>query len=794
MVKSSKKKEEEAAKPVVSVRSAKECHDHVEVLDSCGEVAIIPVDKLMYKAKDMALTDHYYKKIRVVFEGCYLVRDMGEVMCVTPPASSDSDNAQRYIKDVTDMMLGMLTIGAFGEFDSATDDFVGMLGEADAAAAGKRSVLCDWMDHMNRKFGFANGAEDPETSNKPLTLIYKIMTALKWYYEKMEIYNYLSRDLRQSKDLSLTPKETRSVLKACTSYAELRENPYKVFHDNKSQGKVRFEVIDKLALVYKIPVNIRAVENIRHRLRHIMETEGHVCFPKEDLVLNTFNSTKHIHTDFTKDILRRSMDESCASDKNKPLFMSYTSREDSREYVYLPYVYHQEAATAEQLAAFVADKRPLFESLKEESVAEVISELETDKKLNPKQKKIILDIFLRENIYIITGFPGSGKSAVSLYIKEICSTLGAKLLMCAPTGKAANRLGPEAMTVHRALECYVNDDNHLFFKKDKDNPLDYDVVIVDEVSMLDSHMAYSLIRACNPQRTKLVFVGDRQQLPSVSYGCVLGSMLRSGAVPYTELTKIYRQGNGSSICKLAKMISGGALTRSILNDYEDIVWYNLKDANKKLEVVQQLFEKYKGASIQFLAPGKRGFVGTVQLNWMVHGLIFGGKADANACESQVCVNDRVVCIKNLYARNSESEIDIAKSAFNGELGKIVDLTFSKTKSKTGLPPPVSTCTIQFDGPGNNNKVLALDRDNIDLAYCLTVHKSQGSEYDVVILVLDEGSEFLLNRELFYTGVTRAKQKLYIVGSDYCVLKAAGTPSPPRYSNLGGLIKDFLGRE
>jgi exodeoxyribonuclease V alpha subunit len=216
---------------------------------------------------------------------------------------------------------------------------------------------------------------------------------------------------------------------------------------------------------------------------------------------------------------------------------------------------------------------------------------------------------------------------------------------------------------------------------------------------------------------------------------------------------------------MAKMVSKGEISRGILNS-DDVTWINESDPNKIMSEIAKICNAHK-FKVQILAPGRNGFVGTHQVNGLVHNLIF---PSVEQSDFQYQRGEKVVCVKNLYTRTG-GEIDIDNSVFNGEVGYVVDQ--GKKNYKVCFEP--------------NNKKAEVDKENLDLAYCLTVHKSQGSEYDTVCLVLNKYHDIMLNNELFYTAITRSKTKLYIIGCDYCILKSVKTPCPRRFSNIASMV-------
>lgn len=589
---------------------------------------------------------------------------------------------------------------------------------------------------------------DQVMNNEPVV---EIINNILWYQNKVNIAQQLKQDSIAA-NICLGKKELDDTTLMIETIEQFRENPYKYM----AKGS-RFKPFDTLAKLYGANPNTICYENVRYQLYQIQETDGHSCFAKNALTHHTYVSMRHAHPTITLDMVKTVVE---------------TEFPSLNTFVYLPKTLQIERFLASKVCEFLdANNDPTVSKDLLQSTAQDLNAMlqewqkQTSILLNKKQKYALEQICSQSNLFILTGYPGTGKSAIVSFVEYACKEQGRKLLMCAPTGKAANVLGPDAMTIHRALQCTMYEDGVMRFAYDKYRKLPYDIVVVDETSMLDNDIAYKLLQAIDPQKTKLLLLGDKQQLPPVQYGDFLGQLIKSQVVPTIELTHIYRQGKGSAICKLAKMVSENKVSREILeHNAGDIVWLNTENYNTKLDFVQKVYNENPDL-VQVLAPSKKGMAGTVQMNGVIHNSIFHNKPDI------VCAGDKVVCVKNTYTKLDDDTVDIEKSAFNGETGIVL-----KERSK-------KTLTVRF-GLG---KELDIDRKVVDFGYALSVHKSQGSQYDIVCLVLSPSPEIMLNRELLYTAITRTKTKLYIVGEDYCILKSAATPAPKRYSNIAFLI-------
>ena len=381
---------------------------------------------------------------------------------------------------------------------------------------------------------------------------------------------------------------------------------------------------------------------------------------------------------------------------------------------------------------------------------------------------------LKNNILIITGGPGTGKTYT---IKQIINDATIKeqtITLCAPTGRAAKRMtevtGHEAMTIHRTLQFVnkrdENSERKMYFQKNKDNPLDTDLLIVDEMSMVDNALMYHLMLAVK-ENTEIVFVGDVDQLPSVGAGNVLKDMIESEIFEVKKLTKIYRQSEGSNIVFNAHKVNQGEKV-DLSIDYDDFKFVHrdnevmICDAIKKLVSINipKHFNIDKN-DVQVICPSKKGVCGTDTLNNILQDAINPKNNNLNELKIGKNVfreNDKVMQIKNnydlLYDVVDENGVknDEGMGVFNGDIGII-----KKINNRMKI------ITVKFD-----DRIVEYENDNIldlKLAYAITVHKSQGSEYDVVVMPMSFAPRPLLNRKVLYTAMTRAKKCICFVGKE-----------------------------
>ncbi len=352
---------------------------------------------------------------------------------------------------------------------------------------------------------------------------------------------------------------------------------------------------------------------------------------------------------------------------------------------------------------------------------------------------------------VLTGGPGTGKTTVTKHIVELLEKAGLKVLLCSPTGRAAKRLseatGREAKTIHRLLEFAPAEGG---FRRDRENPLEAQAVIVDESSMIDVSLMHALLRAI-PDTARLILIGDVDQLPSVGPGAVMGDIIASGVVPVVRLTKIYRQAGASLIIANAHRINAGQWPQ-IENGHEgDFFFLEEEIPEKAAELVEDLvarrlpqgkgFDPHQG-QIQVLTPMYRGDTGAIALNQRLQARLTPGRAAHVVGDRELREGDRVLQVRNNYD----------KGVFNGDLGRL-----SRLEKEEGF------AEVVFDAGGLQRYEFA-ELDELTLAYAISIHRAQGSEFPAVVLPLTTQHYPMLQRNLLYTAVTRARDLLVIVGS------------------------------
>jgi exodeoxyribonuclease V alpha subunit len=378
-----------------------------------------------------------------------------------------------------------------------------------------------------------------------------------------------------------------------------------------------------------------------------------------------------------------------------------------------------------------------------------------------------LELALKNQLLVITGGPGTGKTTSVRAILALFDQLGLKTLLCAPTGRAAKRMseltGKDAATVHRLLGAKFDEEGgNVVFTKNESDRLDCDAVILDECSMVDILLMDALLKALPPD-ARLIMVGDADQLPSVGPGNVFSALIRSEVVPVVRLTQIFRQKENSRIVRNAHMINRGEHPDFAENSGDFFRLKRLKAANS-IETITELCAvrlptkmNIPAEDIQVLSPTRKGEMGTVQLNKSLQQVLnppAPGKKEKMFGDAVFREGDRVMQIKNNYDilwRNSNNT-EAGTGIYNGDIGTLVN-----------IDPESETMTIDFDG-----HIASYGFDGLielEHAWAVTVHKAQGSEYRAVVLALGSGSQMLMSRGLLYTAVTRAKELLIIVGDD-----------------------------
>jgi exodeoxyribonuclease V alpha subunit len=519
----------------------------------------------------------------------------------------------------------------------------------------------------------------------------------------------------------------------------VRENPYRLSQDIYGIG---FITADRIAQNLGIPPHslIRAKAGLIFVLRELAE-EGHVYYPERDLVEKAKEILK-IDMEIVEEAIR-------ALSEEKQVFVERTNPEKGLQPVYLAPFYYAEAGSSERLKALMDCPSTVRPIQPEKAIEWVQERLRIE--VAPKQKEAILSA-ARSKVLVITGGPGTGKTTIITAILRIFQGLRLRILLAAPTGRAAKRMseatGWEAKTIHRLLEYSPQKGG---FKRDQEAPLDADVVIIDEASMVDILLMYHLLKAVPPS-AHLILVGDVDQLPSVGPGNVLKDMIESGRFPVVRLTEIFRQAEKSMIVVNAHRINEGELPvlREMGKKDSTDFFFIEEEAPEEIlrrvlllsaEEIPRRFGFHPTREIQVLTPMHRGVIGTINLNLELQRTLNPAPPGVSYGGVTFKLHDKVMQINNNYD----------KEVFNGDIGWI-----------TGIDEESRELTIDFDG--RLVSYASSEMDEVVLAYAISVHKSQGSEYPAVILPVTTQHYLLLQRNLIYTGITRAKKLVVLIGS------------------------------
>jgi RecD/TraA family predicted helicase len=601
------------------------------------------------------------------------------------------------------------------------------------------------------------GVKDDTKTIRALVALYELHAV------KQNIRNSIVADL-DGLPSTLQIPDTRDVTRVAThveSYETFRQDPYVCFESGNN--RVPFGVLDAFATIYSVETHVRCERYVEFVLRQLMQEQGHSCVETNTLVRLAANRADN---KYTREQLLQAITDS------KILATVQSNQFPELKYVYTKHMHKMESYVAKRVQDLVTRGLEKEEQSWEDRLSEIREHFaEFDKPLSSKQRQAVELIFTTADILVLTGYPGTGKSSVVACIQELCSRLDMTYAIMAPTGKAANRLGDHATTVHRALDAAVTSNGEFRFGRGPNSPLPFDLVILDEASMLDASLAYHLFRAIDPLKTRVLVIGDPEQLPPVDAGCFLRALIESEVVPSVRLTKIYRQDSLSDICKLARTITKGSVpSMAELQAMQGVVW--ISNLTNHASVHTKLVALYKehGANLQVLIPAKKGGHGTQEVNKAFHDALFSSEY-IGGFET----GDKVVCVKNCYHRDTEGNIVQEKSVFNGETGTYVQ---SERNGRAAMH------MVNF---GEGRDIPPLEFEAIELGYALTVHKSQGSEYDAVALVLHPSHGMALKKELLYTAITRAKGVLYILSPYECLARCAATPCAKRVSLLADLI-------
>lgn len=566
-------------------------------------------------------------------------------------------------------------------------------------------------------------------------------------------------------------------------YRVMEENPYQIADHVQGVG---FKTADEIAA--KVGIHTDSDFRIRSGIFYVLlqsVTDGHVYLPQEELLRRTMQLLEVEICDIQKYLMDLAMEKKVV----------LKEKEDGVR-VYPAHYYYLELNSAKMLH----DLNVSYE-IAEDAIEKRLQQIEEDAELSLDElQRTAVKEAVRNGVLVLTGGPGTGKTTTINAMIHFFESEGMDIFLAAPTGRAAKRMteatGCEARTIHRMLElAYApgNDDNRMEFARNQENPLETDVIIIDEMSMVDLPLMHVLLNAVMVG-TRLILVGDQNQLPSVGAGSVLKDLIKSECFPVITLTKIFRQAEQSDIVVNAHKINRGE--EVILdNKSRDFFFLKRQDANTIISVVialiQKKLPKYVGADpfdIQVLTPMRKGLLGVERLNTILQQYLNPpdkSKEEKQYGDKLFRVGDKVMQIKNNYQLEWEIAtkyglvVDKGIGVFNGDIGRI-----------TSINSYTETVEVEYEEKKKVNYPFQL-LDELELAYAITIHKSQGSEYPAVVIPLLQGPRQLYHRNLIYTAVTRAKKCVTLVGSDVTFQEMIRNANEQnRYTSLVECIQEF----
>ena len=547
-----------------------------------------------------------------------------------------------------------------------------------------------------------------------------------------------------------------------TAVTRISNNPYCLAEDVDGIG---FRTAD--ALARNLGVDEHGEDRIRAGIHYTLlqgASQGHTCVPDRWLVTLAAKilqvdplEVEQVFQQLLKDNLLRTEDVG------------------DHVCVYPEYLYRAEEGAARRLLAL----RDNVNALWKVDYQKIIREWERDERIHlaPEQAEAV-KASVDHGVFVLTGGPGTGKTTVIKGILSVMEQAGCKILLAAPTGRAAKRLaesaGKPALTVHRLLEYTPNGEGDSFWGRDEDNPLEADAVIVDEASMMDIVLMYNLLKAL-PLGCRLILVGDVDQLPSVGPGSVLQDIIRSGTMPIVRLENVFRQAELSPIVRNAHRINQGMMPQ-----WEGENDFSFREFATEEETMHYIVDLYAHLartqpqdSLQVLTPMHKNLCGVENLNNLLQARMNPPDPEKQEYRGSFLLlreGDKVMQIRNNYEKN----------VFNGDIGRIQSIQGAYVT--VDFPDRAEGEAVTYEGA---------EVSDLRLAYAMSVHKSQGSEYGAVIMPLVLSHYILLQRNLFYTAITRAKKQVYLAGSKRALRMAVeNDKTRKRYSLLAERLKRY----
>ncbi|EGT5043906.1 ATP-dependent RecD-like DNA helicase [Clostridioides difficile] len=604
----------------------------------------------------------------------------------------------------------------------------------------------------------------------------KVKQIVKSYEEDRELRNIII----QLSPFGITPNYCLKIYKKYKSSAieVINKNPYQLAEDIRGIG---FKVADSIASKIGIDKNSkdRICQGILYTLNKSL-SNGHTYLPEHVLIQDS-EKLLELNGEIIKECVMMLV-------YNQKIHIEKVNNENL---IYLMPYYLAENGVCSQIVKLSQYE---FEDLKID-IDNEINVLEEDKKIKLAEKQILaVKESVNSGVLIITGGPGTGKTTTINAIIDIFENNGKSVTLAAPTGRAAKRMSEtsnkEAKTIHRLLEMGFSTDDDLTFFKDEEDPINSDVIIVDEVSMVDIILMYNLLKAIK-LGTRVILVGDSDQLPSVGAGNVLKDMINSNIINVVKLNEIFRQAQESMIIVNAHKINNGEPL--YLNTKGKDFFFIRKSTNEEIlneiiglvnERLPKFYKVDKLKDIQVLSSMRKGELGVTNLNIELQKYLNKKekfKVEESFSKRLFRVGDKVMQVKNNYTKKWETEDqkESGEGIYNGDIGYVYHIDKDK-----------KTIYILFD----QTKIVSYlydELDEIDHSFCTTIHKSQGSEFPVVVLPIAWAPPMLLSRNLLYTAVTRAKKLVVLVGDvKYLEYMIKNNRVNQRYSNLGYKLNKF----
>lgn len=553
----------------------------------------------------------------------------------------------------------------------------------------------------------------------------------------------------------------------------ITKNPYRLAEDIQGIG---FKKADQIASMMGLDFNssFRKQAALKYTLSSAAG-EGHSFLPKDELIKKTKMLININEEELESEILGLSLDDKFYIEKKNNEINCY----------YAPLL------RAENYIAGKLKESSKIKYNEEFDVESFLDEIEKNQKIKfAKNQRLAVSESLNNSCLIITGGPGTGKTTTLKAIIDVFEKLEKKIYLAAPTGRAAKRMkeatGRDASTIHKLLDLSFSDDESINYGYEEESVLECDILIVDEMSMVDLILMETLLRSIK-QGTRLILVGDKDQLPSVGAGNVLSDLIESERIKTVNLDEIFRQSNASMIIKNAHLINNGENPEFVKGS--DFFFITESNENKSLEIITDLVNRrlpgYYGFSpqdIQVLSPMRKGVVGVNNLNKNLQKKLNPKNREIKVGDNIFRLKDKVMQIKNNYNLEYKIENEFYKEegegVFNGDIGYIIEVD-EEERELIVLYDDVKKVKYKYE-----------DLDELTLAYASTIHKSQGSEFKAIVIPITYAPYILLTRNLIYTAITRAKELVVLVGEyKYLSMMIKNNRISKRYSKLCEKLRD-----